>query len=190
MHVKRTLQKKVSCLQQVPLIQPGHIRVKFGSDPDYYPGQWVIQVTGTDPVSTLISSIRHYTYPERLQIPNLPSLYYRRYGGDMILMYQITNKKVNGSLQNLFTILPASATRGHNFKFFKHSCTSHPRKIHFPSDLSITGIIYHPTLSMLTLLTLSKNFYYIIFVLTCYLLFPSYTHTHTQFVIDQVFTGY
>ena len=35
------------------LIQPGHIWVKSGSDPDYYPGQWVIQVSGTDPVSTL-----------------------------------------------------------------------------------------------------------------------------------------
>ena len=51
--VEHTLQKKVSCLQQVNLIQPGHIRVKSGSDPDYYPGQWVIRVSGTDLVSTL-----------------------------------------------------------------------------------------------------------------------------------------
>ena len=54
MRAKHTLQKKVSCLQQVSLIQPGHIRVKSGSDPDYYPGQWVIRVTGTDPVSILM----------------------------------------------------------------------------------------------------------------------------------------
>ena len=35
-------------------MQPGHIRVKSGSDPDSNPGQWVIRVSGTDPVSTLI----------------------------------------------------------------------------------------------------------------------------------------
>ena len=35
------------------LIKPGRIRVTSGSDPDYYPGQWVIRVSGSDPVSTL-----------------------------------------------------------------------------------------------------------------------------------------
>ena len=46
--VKYTLQKKVSCLQQASLIQPGQIQV--------FPGQWVIRVSGTDPVSTLSQS--------------------------------------------------------------------------------------------------------------------------------------
>ena len=36
--VKHTLQKKVSCLQQVSLIQPGHIWVESGSVG--HPGQW------------------------------------------------------------------------------------------------------------------------------------------------------
>ena len=71
----------------------------------------------------LISSIRHYTYPERLQVLNLPSLYCRQYRGDMILMYQVTHKNIDGSLLNLFTVAPVFATRGHNFKFLKHSCT-------------------------------------------------------------------
>ena len=35
------------------LYKPGHIRVISGSDPDYYPGQWVIWVSDGDPVSTL-----------------------------------------------------------------------------------------------------------------------------------------
>ena len=39
-------------------------------------------------------------------------------------MYQVTHKNVDGSLLNLFTVAPVSAIRGHNFKFFKHSCTS------------------------------------------------------------------
>ena len=52
--VKYTLQKKVSCLQQVSLIQLGHIQVKSGSDLDYYPDHWVIRVSGTDLASTLM----------------------------------------------------------------------------------------------------------------------------------------
>ena len=40
------------------LIKPGRIRVTSGSDPDYYPGQWVIRVSGGDPVSTLTCSIQ------------------------------------------------------------------------------------------------------------------------------------
>ena len=51
--VKHTLQKKVSCLQQVSLYSTGSYP---GQIPDYYPGQWVIRVIGTDPVSTLVST--------------------------------------------------------------------------------------------------------------------------------------
>ena len=48
----------------------------------------------------LISSIRHY--PERLQILNLLSLYYRRFRGDMILMYQLTHKNIARSFTTKF----------------------------------------------------------------------------------------
>ena len=47
--VKHTLQKKVSYLQQVSLFN----RVISGSNPGYYPGQCVIRISVTDPVSTL-----------------------------------------------------------------------------------------------------------------------------------------
>ena len=82
--------------------------------------------------TNLVPSIRHHTYPERLQILNLPSLLYQRYRGDMILMYQVTHKNIDGSLLNLFTVALVSATRGHNLKFFEHSCTSHYRANSFP----------------------------------------------------------
>ena len=72
----------------------------------------------------LIPSIRQYTYPERLQILNLPSLYYRWLRGDMILMYQITHKNTDTLLLNLFTATPVTITRGHNYKFFKPRCNS------------------------------------------------------------------
>ena len=47
-------------------------------------------------------------------------------------MYQVTHKNIDGSLLNLFTVAPVSATRGHNLNFFKHSCTSHCRANSFP----------------------------------------------------------
>ena len=44
---KAYFTKESDLLQQVSLIQPGHIWVKFGSDPGCYPGQWVIWVSGS-----------------------------------------------------------------------------------------------------------------------------------------------
>ena len=40
-----------------PLIKPGHILVRSESDLDYYPGQWVIRVSDSDPVSTLMHTV-------------------------------------------------------------------------------------------------------------------------------------
>ena len=37
-------------------IQPGHIRIKSRSDPDCNPGWWVIRVSSTDLVSTLMGT--------------------------------------------------------------------------------------------------------------------------------------
>ena len=36
------------------LIKLGRIWVTFGSDPHYYPGQWVIRVSDGDPVATVV----------------------------------------------------------------------------------------------------------------------------------------
>ena len=68
---RQTSQKKVTCLQQVSLYSTGsyldQIRVwpglLSGSDPDCYPGQLVIWVSGTDPVSTLTSKVPHNIIP-------------------------------------------------------------------------------------------------------------------------------
>ena len=125
----------------------------------------------------LVPSIRHHTYPERLQILNLPSLFYRRYRGDMILKYQVTHKNIDGSLLNLFKVAPVSATRGHNLKFLSTVVLLATELIHFPLDLSINGTNYRLILLMLALPTVLK-IYKIIFVLMCYLLLSSYTHMH------------
>ena len=72
----------------------------------------------------LITSISHLSYPERLQILNLPSLYYQRLIGDMIFMYQISHHNLDASLLDLFQPTLTTCTRGHSFKYFKPRCTS------------------------------------------------------------------
>ena len=74
----------------------------------------------------------------------------------MTLMYQVTHKNIDGSLLNLFTVAPVSATRGHNLNFLSTVVLLATELIHFPLDLSINGTIYRPTLLMLTLLTVLK----------------------------------
>ena len=75
----------------------------------------------------LITSICHLSYPERLQILNLPSLYYRRLRGDMIFMYQISHHNLDASLQDLFQPASTTCTRGHNLKYFKPRCKTRCR---------------------------------------------------------------
>ena len=75
----------------------------------------------------MIPHIRQYTYQQRLQFLNLPSLCYRRLRGDMILLYQITHSNTDDSLLDLFMTASVATTRGHNFKFFKPRCNSRCR---------------------------------------------------------------
>ena len=80
----------------------------------------------------MIPHIRQYTYQQRLQFLNLPSLCYRRLRGDMILLYQITHSNTDDSLLDLFMTASVATTRGHNFKFFKPRCNSRCRFNSFP----------------------------------------------------------
>ena len=64
----------------------------------------------------LVSSIRN---EERLRALNLPSLYYRRKRGDMILVYQIFHGLINVNPLNFFPPASTDFTRGHNYKFYK-----------------------------------------------------------------------
>ena len=87
--VKHTLQKKASCLQQVSLYSTGHIPIKSGSDPNYYLGHWVIRVSGTDPVSTLL-----YTKASQLRLFTVNAKMFRiRTNFDKYLFNNCTNIK-------------------------------------------------------------------------------------------------
>ena len=75
----------------------------------------------------MVSSLRNLPYKERLRTLNLPSLYYCRKRGDMILVYQILHGLID---VNLLTFFPTDVTHGHNFKIFK-SHTSCCTRSHF-----------------------------------------------------------
>ena len=53
------------------LIKPGQIRVRSGSDPDYYPGQWVIRVSDVDPVSTLVPLKNDVTFKDNVTLTHI-----------------------------------------------------------------------------------------------------------------------
>ena len=67
----------------------------------------------------LVTSIRNLPYNERLSILKLPSLYYRRRRGDMILVYQIFHGLIDINPSIFFASATISTTRGHNYKIFK-----------------------------------------------------------------------
>jgi len=67
----------------------------------------------------LIPSIRENTYSERLSFLDLPSMNYRQNRGDLILMYKIIHNYFNSDFSTSITF-STSATRGHQFKIFKH----------------------------------------------------------------------
>ena len=67
----------------------------------------------------LVTSIRNLPYNERLSILKLPSLYYRRRRGDMILVYQIFHGLIDINPSIFFAPATISTTRGHNYKISK-----------------------------------------------------------------------
>ena len=69
----------------------------------------------------LVHSIMHRPYIERLWIYNLPSLYYHRKQGDMILVYQIFNAGSDVQPEIFFDRVTdhVTMTRGHQWKIKK-----------------------------------------------------------------------
>jgi len=67
----------------------------------------------------LIPSLRDLPCSERLACLRLPSLYYRRKQGDMILVYQLLHGMLYVDASTLFTFATYTSTRGHNLKLCK-----------------------------------------------------------------------
>ena len=76
----------------------------------------------------LVRNIRHRPYTERLKLLNLPSLYYRRRRGDMILVYQIFHAGIDVHPEVFFDRATHSVTRGHEWKLRKPRAESRVRR--------------------------------------------------------------
>ena len=72
----------------------------------------------------LIGEIKHMNYEQRLQYLKLPSLYYRRRWGDMIMTYKILTKRINIE-SPVFLRSHVNFTRGHSLKLLKPHCSNH-----------------------------------------------------------------
>ena len=75
----------------------------------------------------LVECIRHQPYVKRLKHLGLPSLYYRRRRGDMILTYQIFHGGIDVHPSEFLT-LAKGATRGHPYKLVKPAATTRVRR--------------------------------------------------------------
>ena len=69
-------------------------------------------------------------YPERLRLLDLFPLDYRRYRGDLILMFKIMHTP-NHPLAPLFEVSKTTQTRGHQFKVYLKQCRTNVRKHSF-----------------------------------------------------------
>ena len=72
----------------------------------------------------MVPAIRHLPYQERLERLNLPSLYYRRIRGDMVIVYQLLTGKIRVDHSKFFTLSPASSTTRGNSKKQRKDCFS------------------------------------------------------------------
>jgi len=75
----------------------------------------------------LIPSLWDLPYSERLACLRLPSLYYRRKRGDMILVYQLLHGMLDVDASTLFTFAAYTSTRDHNLKLCKPRASTNIR---------------------------------------------------------------
>ena len=95
----------------------------------------------------LIPTLQHVPYTDRLVLLKLPSLQYRRWRVDMILMYKIIQGLI-GIDKSIFTFRDTPpTTRGHPYKVFKYPVHYNARANFFPAELLTCGITYHQILS-------------------------------------------
>ena len=97
--------------------------VEYGNaiwGPHFAFDQQSLKKSSEEPLAKLIPTLQHVPYTERLVLLKLPSMQYRRWRGDMILMYKIIQGLI-GIDMSIFTFrdIPPT-TRGHQYKVFKY----------------------------------------------------------------------
>ena len=80
-----------------------------------------------------IAQIKHLTYPERLEILDMPTLAYRRARADMIETFKILNPTVGYDAKTTkgLLLLKQGKTRGHDFKLYPKRSRINLRKNFF-----------------------------------------------------------
>jgi Reverse transcriptase (RNA-dependent DNA polymerase). len=80
--------------------------------------------------SKRVKGLWNTPYAERLKLLNLFPLDYRRFRGDLILMFKVMRTNAH-PLNSLFELSPNAHTRGHAFKVQPPHCSSNVRKYAF-----------------------------------------------------------
>ena len=76
----------------------------------------------------LVPELRDLPYPARLQALKLPSLYYRRRRGDMIVVYQLLHGGFDIDPREFFQTARPRGTRGHPLRLDKPHATTRIRR--------------------------------------------------------------
>ena len=79
----------------------------------------------------LVRDLQHLQYQERLRALRLPSLFYRRRRGDVIMVYMLMNGHLNLEVDTFFQPAPSTGTRGHPLKVAKPRAVSRARRNHW-----------------------------------------------------------
>ena len=78
-----------------------------------------------------IPGLSSLSYEERLRKIKIPTLAYRRIGGDMIETYKILTGKYDPEVSNFTKLREDSYTRGHKYKIYKYRPRLNNRKYSF-----------------------------------------------------------
>ena len=76
----------------------------------------------------LVPGFRDLSYPQRLQRLKLPSLYYRRRRGDMVMIYQLVHAGIDLNPDEFVSKATMATTRGHSWKLAKPQAASRIRR--------------------------------------------------------------
>ena len=79
----------------------------------------------------LLKEVKHLSYVERLKYLSLPTLQYRRFRGDMIMVYKLLSGIYDSNIACLLIKPTQFVTRGHHLRLFKRHCHYDLRKYYF-----------------------------------------------------------
>ena len=100
------------------LVRP-HVEYSTPNWSPYYKKDRIMIENVQRRATKLVTSLKNYSYPERLKKLGLPTLEYRRERADLIQVFKILNNIDLVDKEKLFTIAEYRQTRGHPFKLFK-----------------------------------------------------------------------